>query len=182
MLISHPDASGSYEGLAIIDDQSGITFVDPAVGQVMDIPDSSISHPTQSVTTIEGASKARPCKIIHGLIITPLDGQPAIELPPSVMQNNIPSAIEQVPSRNDVANTAGFQHLAAKFPEKNHDWPTLLLIGRDCIEAQWQQQYHAKKENRTQMVVKTPLGWILVGYPPRPKSDPRQSTSATVVP
>ena len=98
MLISHPDASGSYEGLAIIDDQSGVTFVDPAVGQVIEIPDSSISHSTQSVITIDGPSKARPCKIIHGLIITPLASQPAIELPPAVMQNSIPKAVDQVPA------------------------------------------------------------------------------------
>ena len=103
MLISHPDASGSYEGLAIIDDQSGITFVDPAVGQVLDIPDSSVSLATQSVITINGKSKAEPCKIIRGLIITPLDGQPAIKLPPAVMHNSIPNAVDQIPSRMDVS-------------------------------------------------------------------------------
>ena len=182
VLVSHPDASGSYEGLAIIDDQSGVTFADPAITQVLDIPDPSLETTTMSTITIEGRSEPRPAKLIHGLIITPLDGQPAIKLPPAVMQNSIPNSVNHVPSRYDVANTVGFQHFAEKFPKKNPGWPTLLLIGRDCIEAQWQQQYHAKGENHTQMVVKTPLGWALVGQPSHPSPVSRQSTSATVAP
>ena len=182
VLVSHPDASGSYEGLAIIDDQSGVTFADPAIMQVLDIPDPSLETTTMSTITIEGRSEPRPAKLIHGLIITPLDGQPAIKLPPAVMQNSIPNSVNPVPSRYDVANTVGFQHFAEKFPKKNPGWPTLLLIGRDCIEAQWQQQYHAKGENHTQMVVKTPLGWALVGQPSHPSPVSRPSTSATVAP
>ena len=119
VLVSHPDASGSYEGLAIIDDQSGVTFADPAIMQVLDIPDPFVETSTQSTITIEGQSKPRPSKIINGLIITPLDGQPAIKLPPAVIQNSIPNSVDHVPSPYDVANTVGLQHLAKKFPEKN---------------------------------------------------------------
>ena len=81
VLVSHPDASGSYEGIAIIDDQSGVTFADPAITQVLDIPDPSLETTTMSTITIEGRSEPRPAKLIHGLIITPLDGQPAVKLP-----------------------------------------------------------------------------------------------------
>ena len=166
VLISHPGSSGSYEGLAIIDDQSSISFVDPAVGQVLDIPVTSTRASTQSTITIEGQSRPQPCKIIHGLIITPLDGRRAIKLPPVVMQHSISDSVHQVPSPEDVADTVGFQHLAGYFPKKNPNWPTLLLIGRDCLEAQWQEQYYPTSENPSQMVFKTPLGWTLVGSPP----------------
>ena len=126
VLISHPGASGSYEGLAILDDQSSIPFVDPAVGQVLDIPVSSTRTSTQSTITIEGQSRPQPCKIIHGLIITPLDGRRAIKLPPVVMQHSIPDSVDQVPSPEDVAETVGFQHLAGYFPKRT-------LIGRHCF-------------------------------------------------
>ena len=112
----------------------------------------------QAVITIEGRSSPRPCGIIRNLVISPLTGNLEIELPPSVMQNPIPNAWNQIPSPADVASKEGFSHLAGYFPEKDPIWPTLLLIGRDCIKAQWQKKYHAKGGNLTQMAVKTPLG------------------------
>ena len=90
--------------------------MDPAVGQVLDIPDTSIMASTQSTITIEGQSRPKPCKIIHGLAITPLDGRRVIKLPPVVMQNDLPDSVEQVPSPGDVADTVGFEHLAGYFP------------------------------------------------------------------
>ena len=102
---------------------------------MLDIPDTSIKASTQSTITIEGQSRPRPCKIIHGLAITPLDGRRVIELPPVVMQNDLPDSVDQVPSPDDVADTVGFEHLAGYFPEKNPNCPTLFLIGRDCLEA-----------------------------------------------
>ena len=60
--------------------------------------------------------------------MTPLDGQPEIALPPAVMQNTIPDALDQVPSREDVANTPGFKHFASKFPEKQDSWQTTKIV------------------------------------------------------
>ena len=147
--ITHPFTGSSTVGLAIIDDQSGVTFVSPSIKHLLTIPESSIEASMQSVITIEGPSSSRPCEIKHNLIVSPLTGNSEIELPPSVMQNPIPHAWNQIPSPEDVASIKGFSHLAGYFPEKDPKWPTLLLIGRDCIEAQWQQQYHAKGENLT---------------------------------
>ena len=103
---------------------------------MIDILELSIIHSTQSVITIEGKSKSWPCKIIHGLIVTPLFDKPSIKLPQGVMQESIPNAEDQVPFREDVANTVGFQHLAYRLRTKTSDWTIFLLIGRDCIEAQ----------------------------------------------
>ena len=162
-MITHPFTRKSTIGLAIIDDQSGVTFVSPHIKRLLTIPESSIEASTQSVITIEGPSSPRPSEIIYNLVVSPLTGNSKIKLPPSVMQIPIPHAWDQIPSPADVASMKGFSHLAGYFPEKDPKWPTLLLIGRDCIEAQWQQQYHAKEENSTQMAVKTPVGWALVG-------------------
>ena len=154
-------------GLAIIDDQSGITFVDPLVKNALKLPRQVLRNSMQGVVTIEGESKAKPCHIVQDLIVTPLDGQPEMVMPPAVMQNRIPDAIDQVPSRRDVANTHGYEDFARHFPEKDTKWPTLLLIGRDCMPAQWQEQYYSE-ENQEQMVSKTPLGWTLIGFPGSP--------------
>ena len=61
--------------------------------------------------------------------------------------------------------TPGYSMFAHEFPEKKDEWETILLIGRDCMEAQWQEQFYSA-ENRSQMVAKTPLGWTLIGSPP----------------
>ena len=78
----------------------------------------------------------------NGLVIAPLDGQPSIDLPPSVMQNKIPDAWDQVPCSKDVENTRGFTEYAPCFPEKDRSknfWPTIILGGRDCMAAQKQK-------------------------------------------
>ena len=134
------------------------------VKDALKLPRKALKPSRQSVITIEGESKAKPCHVINGLVVTPLDGQPGITLPPAVMQNAIPDAIAQVPSRRDVAHTRGYEEFARHFPNTNANWPTLLLIGRDCMPAQWQEQYYSD-ENTAQMVSKTPLGWTLVGFP-----------------
>ena len=134
--ITHPFTRKSTVGLAIIDDQSGVTFVSPHIKRLLTIPESSIEASTQSVITIEGPSSPRPCEIIYNLVVSPLTGNSKIKLPPSVMQNPIPHAWNQIPSPEDVASIKGFSHLAGYFPEKDPKWPTLWLIGRDCIEAQ----------------------------------------------
>ena len=82
------------------------------------------------------------------------------------MQNEIPDSWNQIPSKKAVEETPGFSEFAQHFPEKQDVWETILLIGRDCIEAHWQEQYYSA-ENRSQMIAKTPLGWTLIGSPPQ---------------
>ena len=94
-----------------------------------------------------------------------MNGQNEIALPEVIMQNEIPDSLDQIPSRKEVEETPGFGMFAHEFPEKQDDWETILLIGRDCMEAQWQEQ-HYSAENRSQMVARTPLGWTLIGSPP----------------
>ena len=85
------------------------------------------------------------------------------------MKNEIPDAWNQIPSRKVVEETPGYSMFAHEFPEKQKEWETVLLTGRDCMEAQWQEQFYSN-ENRTQMVAKTPLGWTLIGSPPEARN------------
>ena len=136
MRLSHPSSRRTIVGLAIIDDQSGLTFVDPIVKEALKLPRQVLKNSMQGVVTIEGESKAKPCHIVHDLVVTPLDGQSEMVMPPAVMQNPIPDALDQVPSKHDVAHTRGYEEFAHHFPDKDVNWPTLLLIGRDCMLAQ----------------------------------------------
>ena len=101
------------------------------------------------------------------LVIAPMDGQPSIDLPPSVKQNKIPEAWDQVPCKKDVEKTRGFTEYAPCFPEKDRSknvLPSFILVGRDCMAAQKQEQFFSD-ENPAQIVAKTPLGYALVGSP-----------------
>merc|ERR1712020_199433 len=105
-------------GLAIIDDQAGQTYLDPVVDRTMKFS-SQVKKPSQhGAITINGESAIRNCHRISGLIITPLDGQKEIALPEVVMQNEIPDAWNQIPSRKDVEETPGYSMFAHEFPEK----------------------------------------------------------------
>ena len=170
--ISHPSSREKLVGLAIIDDQASRTYVDPLVDKILKLPSRVKKLTSHGTITINGESPITPCHLISGLVITPLDGQKGIALPEVIMQNEIPDALNQIPSRKEVEETPGYSDFAQNFPEKRDDWETILLIGRDCIEAMWQEQFYSD-ENLSQMVVKTPLGWTLIGSPPKRETSPK---------
>ena len=164
MKISHPSSRETVYGLAIIDDQASVSFVDPSLRQALRLPSNVLRPSVQSTVTIEGPSKEKPCHILEDLILQPIDGQKPITLPPAIMQNKIPEAWNQVPSREEVANTRGYEQFAEHFLDKKC-WgkvPTLVLIGRDCMPAQLQKQFYSE-DNPSQIIAQTPLGWVLMG-------------------
>ena len=151
----------SIEGLAIIDDQASITLVDPCIINALDIQPSHLSKTSLSTTTVQGTSPAQPCHLVHGLVVTPLDGTTKISLPPAYAHNSLPNVLHEVPSRDTVAATHGLEHLAPHF--HNHEnWSTILLIGRDCAIAQRQDQVLMSSDEK-KLASKTPLGWVLIG-------------------
>ena len=104
----HPSSRETVEGLAIIDDQASVTFVDPSVKWLLKLPSRVLRPSRQATVTINGPSEEKPCHILKDLVVTPLDGQKALTLPPAVMQSKIPSARDQIASRKEVANTKGY--------------------------------------------------------------------------
>ena len=75
--------------------------------------------------------------------------------------NEVPDAIEYIPTPEEVTSFPGLSHLACHFPKKK-EWPTVLLIGRDCIQSHAQTQ-QTWSQDRRQLASKTPLWRIFVG-------------------
>ena len=82
VVLSHPSTRESIAGLAIIDDQAGMTFVDPMIQKALKLTPESMEATMQGTITIEGESLAKPCHIVRGLVVSPLDGNRKIDLPP----------------------------------------------------------------------------------------------------
>ena len=69
----------------------------------------------------------------------------------------------------------GFVSFVENFSPKDQRWSTILLIGRDCVEAQRQEQVMSKTKHIAARIL---LGWVLVGQRPAPS---RLSPSRTTV-
>ena len=111
---------------------------------------------------MEGTSAPEPCKIVDELTVTSLDKKTSISLPPSYIYKTLPDAIHEIPAPADVTEISGLEDLAPNFYKKNDEWPTIILIGRDCIQAQTQEQTRFATDG-TPMATKTPFGWVLIG-------------------
>ena len=121
----------SIKGLAILDDQANITMIDPSIITKLKIRPSDVKQTYLSTTTIQGTSYPEPCELADGLIASAIDGQNPIPLPKCYVNEHLPNAIDEVPSKEAVASIQGLQHLQSQFPIKEN-WPTIALIGRDC--------------------------------------------------
>ena len=58
--LSHPSTRESIVGLAIIDDQAGMTFVDPVIRQALRLPPEAMKASMQGIITIDAESAAKP--------------------------------------------------------------------------------------------------------------------------
>merc|ERR1712074_406872 len=137
----HPQARCRIRGLAVIDDQSTITFMDPWAIDRMGLPQSELMHGTLATVTVQGTSQADPCQLVNGLIVAPMDSpEKEIRLPTTHIQHALPCSLREVPTQAEVAKMPGFEHLAHHFQNGERSWRTILLIGRDCATAQRQEQ------------------------------------------
>ena len=152
------------EGLAIIDDQAAISLADPSIIHLLDIHQEDITPSTLSTTTVHGTSRPAKCNLINGLQVQPLDESSTIALPPIYTQKRIPQVLHEIPSKEEVYSTPGLEHLANHFPDKEN-WETIILIGRNCSQAQLQQQ-EATSTDQSQIASRTPLGWVIIGGSP----------------
>ena len=152
-MLSHPSTNLSIRGLAIIDDQASITIADPQIISSLQVRPSDISPTMLSTTTVQGTSPPEACQLIHGLVVTPLKGTSQIKLPSTYVHKALPNVLKEVPSQENVKSTPGLEHLAQYFPKKE-DWPTILLIGRDCAVAQ-RQEHFTLSSNKQQIQWRT---------------------------
>ena len=59
--VTHPSSKKTVTGLAIIDDQSAITFMDPKVLTWLQVHQSNITAANLSTLTVQGTSANAPC-------------------------------------------------------------------------------------------------------------------------
>ena len=164
------------EGIAILDDQSSHTYVYPNIMEDLRITEDDTTPSELITTTIQGTSMPERCHIISGLVVSSLDDDNEISLPPAYTNSkSLPNVIKEIPSPEDISSIPGVSHLADKFPEKQ-DWPTILLIGRDCMLAQTQEDL-TWSDDQSQVAAKTPLGWVLIGSPATFKPNPKTPRS-----
>ena len=160
-MLSHPKSGRSIKGLAIIDDQSTFSFVKPYIPKELNIAEEDLTSGVLIASTVNGILKTETIIIKH-LLITPLNGDAPIPLD-CARTCNLPDVLGDVPTPQEVRSIPGLSHLARKFPTKE-DWPTLMLIGRDCAQAQKHIQT-VSSEDKHQLAIQTPLGWTIVGKP-----------------
>ena len=160
--LTYPKSGRSTEGLAIIDDQATLSFVDPNAIATLDIDRMDKTPHAHTTATINGIAPPRQCLKIKGLVIKPLSDDAPIKLD-SALTQKLPNAIQEIPTAEEVSSIPGLSHLSPKFPTKQN-WPTILLIGRDCMKAQQQSNLTWSKDE-SRLAVKTPLGWAIMGKP-----------------
>ena len=127
----------------------------------LDIDSADKAATAITIATVNGIQHME-CHIIKNLLITPLSGDASIPIE-CARTCSIPNVLGDVPMPQEVLRIPGLSHLADKFPIKK-EWPTLILIGRDCIPAQ-RHTNTALSEDKCQLAVQTPLGWTIIGKP-----------------
>ena len=180
VIVSYPKSGRSIEGLAIIDDQCTRSLVKPNLPKELLIANEDLFTETLITSTVNGIARNKT-KTIKNIVITPLNGDDPINIA-SASTSHIPDALNMVPSPQEVLSIPGLSHLAEKFPIKK-EWPTLILIGRDCTQAQKHLQYVTSDDGH-QLAIRTPLGLTIMGKPAkstRPLVDTPNVTLQTLI-
>ena len=134
----------------------------PSIPTKLNIPQEDLTPNTLTTSTVHGILQTETI-IIKNLLITPLNGDSSIPLDCAHTCLHLPDVLNNVPSPQEVSSIPGLSHLAEKFPAKEN-WPTLMLIRRDCTQAQTHLQT-VSSENKHQLAIQMPLGWTIMGKP-----------------
>ncbi len=76
---------------------------------------------------------------------------------------NLPNSIKEIPTHDYLLKTPGFEELKESFPEKNPQWYTIILIGRDCMWAHENAKDRKPTGSDYPIARHTKLGWVLMG-------------------
>ena len=146
----------------------------------LSIPQEDLTPHDITTSTLHGTFPTKTT-IIKNLLVTPLNGDPAIPLDQAYTCPQLPDQLGNVPTPQEVSSIPGLSHLAEKFPSKEN-WPTLMLIGRDCAQSQKHLQT-VSSNDKHQLAIQTPLGWTIMGKPapytsPLPTCQPHSSSTS----
>ena len=161
-------------GVAILDDQSTITMLDPAAVEIMGLQRQDLESETLSTTTVQGRTDPERCLAIKGIQVTGIsrEDMTTMDMPRTYLHGSFGNFNAEVPTRNEVLQMRGLEHYADRFMEDYSGLKPVMLIGRNCIWAQVQVQEISEDSDYELLAAETQLGMCIMGqipqYPPGP--------------
>lgn len=143
---------------AIIDDQSNRSLVKSKVLNDLQVKSEYIDY---ILTSCAGSSPTKG-RSATGLIIQSLDGSTQFKLPTVIECNHIPHNRSEIPTPCVARSYPHLRDIAGSIPDLDDQCDTLLLIGRDLLEA-----HHVLDQRlgpkTTPYAQRLHLGWVIVG-------------------
>lgn len=143
---------------AIIDDQSNRSLVKSELLDTLQFRGGLVNY------VLTSCAGSLPTKGRHatGLIVQSLDGSLHLKLPTLIECNSIPDVRSEIPTPDVARSYPHLLDIARFIPNLDDSSNTLLLIGRDLLEAHHVLDQRLGLRN-TPFVQRLHLGWVIVG-------------------
>lgn len=148
----------SVKMYAIIDDQSNHSLAKTEFFDLLQINSEAVTYNLNSCSgKIESTGR-----VANDCVVKTIDGKTQLNLPPLLECQNIPEIKEEIPTPEVAAAYSHMKDLVSEIPQIDINIKTLLLIGRDLVEAHhvYDQRIGPRHSPFAQ---KLALGWVIVG-------------------
>ena len=157
--VFHKDSPDNAVKLyAIIDDQSNRSLVKSKLLNDLQIKSGYVDY---ILTSCAGSTPTKG-RSATDLIVQSLDGNTQLKLPSVIECNHIPHNRSEIPTPNIAKSYPHLRDIAGSIPDLDNSCDTLLLIGRDLLEA-----HHVLDQRlgpkATPYAQRLHLGWVIVG-------------------
>ncbi|XP_055998870.1 uncharacterized protein LOC130047575 [Ostrea edulis] len=143
---------------AIIDDQSNRSLAKSKLFDDLQVKSRLVDY----ILTSCAGSVPTKGRRATGLVVQSLDGSTNLKLPTLIECNNIPNVRSEIPTPDVARSYPHLQDIAKYIPNLDDGSDTLLLIGRDLMEA-----HHVLDQRlgprTTPYAQRLRLGWVIVG-------------------
>lgn len=146
------------EMYVVLEDQSNRSLAKSDFFELFDI---KAARSTYTMKTFAGVSETTGRKA-HNFVVSSLDRQTHIPLPPLLECNALPDDRSEIPTPDIVQHFPHLAPIAGKIPPLEPDTPILLLLGRDILSVhKVHEQYNGP--HNTPYTQRLDLGWVIVG-------------------
>ena len=158
--ISHPRNPGIERLVyALLDDRSDTTFISEKTLNSLKV---NGTRTPLSLSTMHAENEIIPSQKIKGLVISNVDGNTQIELPPSFSCVGIPARRQQIPCPKMTESWPHLTSIAPHLMSHQGDVEVGLLIGSNCPDAIILREVIPGNPN-TPYAQRTKLGWGIIG-------------------
>lgn len=166
---SDKNRNNSVEGLALIDNGSGVTLISSKVTDPLKFPHEDVSSIYLPLHTIDGPCGNPSRSELSNICISPASNpEVELKLQGGVSTEMMLSTYREVRTRREVSSIPEFKGIQSSFPEEKEQMDTIILIGRNNVWAkEYEKQLHSTEPNAP-LAVQTRLGWALMGPKVRP--------------